>query len=135
MYVAKDREGHLRQHGRFIGGKVQMTQIATMVVDDSKGGSKGGSVTSTTVTLDPPDGFRPTVLMGRVSQVAASEPDTWQSKNGLAGKVTGNRAATLTAISILASEGYLRAKPDGDATVYQHARVFKDTTSQASRGF
>lgn len=135
VYVAKDRKGHVRQHGTFVGAKVQMVHIATLVVDDSKGGSRGGSGTSTTVMLDPPEGFRPTVLMARISQAAASEPDTWQSKNQLANKASGNRAAKLTAVTILAKEGYLRTRNDDDAIVYQHARVFTETTAKPTTRF
>jgi hypothetical protein len=125
VYVTKDRKGHLRQHGMFIGGRVQMTQIATMTVDDrSETGSR------TIVTLDPPVAgeFRPTTLMAWISQAAASEPDgTWLSKNKLAGQVTGTKAYLLKAIDLLAAEGYLATQQTrSDRIVYQHAKMFKE---------
>lgn len=121
VYIAKDRPGYLREYGMFIGGKVQMTQIATMTVDSSGTGS------GTTVTLGQPvaEEFRPTTLMVRISQAAASEPDAWQSKSWLASQVTGTKAYLLRAVDILAAEGYLTTRQArADRVVYQHAKPF-----------
>lgn len=57
------------------------------------------------------DGFRPTRLMERASQVIEGEPGL--STNQVAERVKGKRKATLLAIGLLVEEQYVRREIDG----------------------
>lgn len=85
IYVAKDRPGHVRQHGSYVGKPVYMVQIATMIVDNAEDGI-------TAVTVEPPvaEDFRPTALMERVSKAAAADPEKWHHRT------TGFSTSSLT---------------------------------------
>jgi hypothetical protein len=113
--VTKDRPGFIREHA------VDRERIAMMRLTSQPDGA-------VTVTLEPPEGagstFRPTVLMARVSRAVAESPGL--SKRAIREAVSGRNTAKDLALELLVSEGYVDAKPDGQAVRHHSIRPFEE---------
>jgi hypothetical protein len=100
VYVAKDRPGQLRRHS--LPGTPPLFWFADFVLTSLDATSVEASVE---VPVERTD-FRPTVLMGRVSEALsrASEP---LSVRGILDRVTGKQEAIRAAIAALVDDGYV----------------------------
>ena len=138
LRVAKDRPGSIRPH---CGGfrKTDRTQEAARVVVDSTDGIR------VVVAVQPhrPAGrsgekskatFRPTALMEKVSKLVEFNPGL--SKNSIAMRVEGNKAAALTAVDMLVDEGFL-ARTTGARGAQTHStiRSYRQVTDPLSDRF
>lgn len=114
IYVGKDRHGFVRTHAGMKDDKVGLQPIACLVVDNSD------EEHATEVYLQPDsDGWQPTTIMQRVSQVLAAAEGPL-SKNAIT-KLTGTaKQATLKAVDQLESGGFAAKRPGG----YVHVRRY-----------
>lgn len=124
LRIAKDRVGRVRPHCGPMR-KSDRTQEAARVVVDSRGPSPIVSINpqrdNSAAEVGGPGGFRPTVLMERLS--LAAERSEGLSKNKLADEAAGkNRKVTLDAIDLLVDEGYLR-RESGAGNSHRHYSV------------
>jgi hypothetical protein len=116
--VEKDRHGHVRSHAH--GGVIALAHITP---EDS-----GERVS---VTLDPPDDsttdageFRPTALMGKVSQYVEGEPGA--SLNAIRRNVPGKSEYKDIALRRLIEEGFLERRPEGRGYGHYTVAAFTD---------
>lgn len=113
LVLAKDR------HGNVAGQRGETVAIVHIVPD------LGGDVVR--VSVEPPtarDGFRPTVLMERVSRFVEASPSA--GKRAIRDGVTGKAAAVDRAISCLIEEGFIEVEADGTATRHRSVRPFRE---------
>jgi catechol 2,3-dioxygenase-like lactoylglutathione lyase family enzyme len=111
IMLLKDRPGHLRkQGGKLTPGKGTPIGLLVLVSDPVTGMIR--------FAIDPPDpdagavGFRPTHLMERVSMFCSrASSGTEFSKTAIKAGVSGKADAVITAIDVLADEGYLATVP------------------------
>ena len=122
LIVHKDRPGWLR--GQAVGGRALAELVLTSDLDS-------GAVT---YALEPSvaagaEGFRPTVLMERISQFL--EPMTEPlSGYAIVNAIPGKKAGKLTALKVLAAEGYLQCSPGPrDGLLYRSQKPFHLTGS------
>ena len=74
---------------------------------------------------DSRDGFRPTVLMERVSRYVAAHVDERPSRNQIEGSVNGKTDAKRLAIDCLVNEGFLTEEAgERGARLLHHVRLF-----------
>ncbi len=101
--LAKDRPGQLRKHG--LPSSAGMVWYGDLVLD-----SHGDSFAE--VSIEPPteraDGFRPTVLMGRISDALTEHGPLAQRRLDVA--VTGRAASIRAALDYLILDGYVSEK-------------------------
>jgi hypothetical protein len=104
--VTKDRAGHVR--GFSPDGCAAIVEL------------ESGADGSVTVTLNPPadtqeatSSFRPTVLMERVAAMVVATPGL--SSRQLREAVVGKAAGKALALRIVVEEGYVEARPHGQA--------------------
>lgn len=114
IQLEKDRPGHLRA---LADGK----RIAVMRVDAASDGEF-------TIDLEPPGehrpgGFRPTVLMERVSEFVAANPGL--SKNAIRAGVKGRNDAVDLALELLVSEKFVRVAVEGQRHLHHPVRPFE----------
>lgn len=118
VVVAKDRPGHVRQH-----------EIDGRIADMHLTSSAEGAVT---VELRAPDAaaeFRPTVLMGRISEVVEADPGL--STNSIERGVKGKTDAKRHGLRLLIAEGYIDARQEGNARCHYSLRPFVETADLA----
>ena len=109
IVVVKDRPGHVRQHAD-AAGRIATAQLTSWPDD------------GVTVSLSPPDAdtedpFRPTQLMGRLSDAIAAEPGL--SKRALRAAVTGKAQYVDLALELLVTESYVETR-DGPRSARLH---------------
>lgn len=122
ILVFKDRPGALR--GQAVGKEIARLQLVANAEGDE-----------ISYSLQPPatdqigaDGFRPTVLMERISRFLEGMSDAL-SANAIVKGVPGNRPAMLLGLKVLHSEGYLQCQPGPrDSLLYRSVKVFRGTT-------
>jgi len=95
--------------------------------------ASGGGVE---IDLEPPEdqqgeGFRPTVLMGRLW--AAIDGDPGITLNRLRDAVKGNNAAKTTGLQLLIDEEYVRVERDGQARRHHVAKPFLEEAPEPNR--
>lgn len=78
------------------------------------------------ITLEPGEGhFRPTDVMGRISDQLTKAGGTFQGFNKLATLVVGKHATIQAALAVLTSEGYIRQTTgDNRAKIYTQLKPF-----------
>lgn len=121
LRVAKDRPGTVRPEcGPF--RKIDRTQLAARVIFDATGDG-------TVMTVEPPrghvgddlggdaGGFRPTVLMERVSRYLEGRTEPVSGR--VAEHVSGKGEAVRLALDVLVAEGYVR-RTDGPKRAHLH---------------
>lgn len=113
--LGKDR------HGAIPGARGATIALATITPSDN-----GRTVT---VSLDPPDStdttgqFRPTVLMEKVSRYVEQHPEA--TRNDIKSAVGGNHRARDLALTLLADEGWIDRKRDGQALRHTTAHAYR----------
>jgi hypothetical protein len=120
ILVFKDRPGALR--GQAVGKEIARLQLVA--------NAEGNEIT---YALDPPAGdqggthdFRPTVLMERLSRFleGMTEPLTGYA---IVGAVPGKREYKLTALKVLAAEGYVQCQPGPrGGLLYRSQKAFRE---------
>jgi hypothetical protein len=124
--VEKDRPGHVRE--REGSGKV----IALARIEPSDGGR------TVVVRLDMPDdsvgdetGWRPTVLMERVSLVLEGTPG--MSKRAIRDAVVGKATNVDRALGHLIEDGYVRVEEQGQTTRHHVVRAYVKPSDNEDR--
>ena len=116
VFIAKDRPGQLRRHALPSGSGLHW--FADLTVDSNSFGF-------TEVTLTAPvartESFRPTVLMGRVSDVLVKAPEPL-SLRGILDRVKGRDADKRTAVAALIDDGYI-ALDNGPRGAHLHRLI------------
>lgn len=111
LRVGKDRAGQVRRHGGTFRASDRTQEIARIRFDSTDPRKIRYAVEPHTSFVDPDTGestFRPSYLMGRVSQFVADNPGT--NRTEILNGVTGNRVAKGVALDILEREVYVRAE-------------------------
>ena len=116
VFIAKDRPGQLRRHALPSGAGLHW--FADLTVDSNPAG-----FTEATLTAPEPrtESFRPTVLMGRVSDVLLKAPEPL-SLRGILDRVKGRDADKRTAVAALTDDGYI-AIENGPRGAHLHRLV------------
>ncbi len=122
--VAKDRPGAIRQHANRQGLVAEMRLRS----DASTG--------SVEIDLEPPEdlegeGFRPTVLMGRLWGAIESDPGI--TLNRLREAVKGNNNAKAVGLQLLIDEDYVHVEQDGQARRHHVAKPFLEEAPEPNR--
>ena len=113
--VVKDRPGHVRQYAD------ERNRIAEMKLSSD---AESGEVT---ISLAPPGdatAWRPTFLMGRISEAIAAEPG--MTTRGIREGVPGNNAAKQVALRLLIADRYVDRVQDGQANRHYSLRPFTE---------
>lgn len=126
--VTKDRPGHVRPNC-----------VAGKTVGEVRLASIGDTVTLTVASPDsitnPDGGFRPTVLMERISRFVedANVLDETPTSNTILAGVTGDKNAKRTALAKLTEEGYLTtATGRRNSHLHTSVKPYRDTADPAS---
>jgi len=112
--IEKDRPGGVREFAT--DGQVALLRARSL--PDGK----------VSISLDPPEhasgGFRPTVLMERISR--AVEATSGLSKRALRETVHGKSSICDLALELLIAEGFVAARRDGQKHVHSSVRPFRE---------
>ncbi|CAA9488297.1 MAG: hypothetical protein AVDCRST_MAG91-405, partial [uncultured Sphingomonadaceae bacterium] len=121
--VTKDRPGHVRE----IQERDGAVALVRLTSDPDDG--------SVTVAVDPPNGragssgFRPTFLMERLSLAIEAEPGL--TKRALRTSVKGKHDVKDLALELLATEGYIDARPDGQSIKHYPIRAYREESESS----
>lgn len=113
--VQKDRPGHVRSFAK--GDQIGLMRLAS---DPTTG--------AVTVAIEPPDavdddgGFRPTVLMERISRAVEAKPGLTATEIRA---LRGNSEALDRALELLRSEGYIEKEQSGRALRHTSKKPFR----------
>jgi hypothetical protein len=117
--VMKDRPGFVREHA------ADRERIAMMRLTSSPNGNVD-------VTLDAPENagspFRPTTIMERISK--ALEAETGLTRNAIRATVKGKGTYVDLALELLANEGFIDIRPDGQARRHYSVNPYRVPVSQ-----
>jgi hypothetical protein len=117
LTVTKDRPGHVR-------GSARTTQVAEIELVSGDDGAVTITVNAAIDDGQDSGGFRPTVLMERVSRAVEEHPGL--SKRALRDTVKGRAAAVDLALELLIADGYLRVEKDGQASRHHSQRAYRE---------
>ncbi|MBF9315816.1 AAA family ATPase [Mycobacteroides chelonae] len=109
LLVNKDRHGGVRAHAQTSRGGGDEQLIGTFLLDRENDGTSSWRVTppqSDSAATAEHTEFRPTALMERASQVIEQNPGKL-TRNGIAEQTGGRKRTALSAVDLLAREGYL----------------------------
>lgn len=129
LFVAKDRPAGIRPHCGPM--RPDRTQLAAVVTIDSTGERMKVSVAAPGMDVEAGSTtFRPTFLMERVSRWLQAHPGA-HSRTEITDTVQGNKSALLTALDVLAAEGYVTVteQPRGTKMIqrdYTFVRLFTE---------
>lgn len=134
LYVDKDRPGHVRGQStpHKVGERSMMWagDLTLQPVDDDH-------PDQISVTLDSPETvatgrteFRPTTLMGRVSDYLAATPGA--GRNAIIRGVTGNDKGVEAARLKLIEEGWVTVKREGQSTPHTLVQPFEESVQPPS---
>lgn len=117
VWVAKDRPGHVRQHGERQHGGRDLIADMRLVSED-----EGGVTIDLKPPLDPAE-FRPTVLMERLSRAIEQSPGI--TKRDLR-KVPGKTEFKDKALRLLIAEEFVALDRDGQAHLHRSIKPYRD---------
>jgi AAA domain len=117
--VAKDRDGHLRQHAE----EGRLAELRLL--------SDGATVTAELVPGSEARAFRPTKLMERVSRELEENPGL--SKNAIRRNVTGKNDAIDIALDVLLREDYLSRRRDGQTMRHESVKPYREDDDADNR--
>lgn len=129
LYIAKDRPGYLRQHGRVSQGLFWYADLVMISRDAS----------FVELELEPPPEprdvgtYRPTILMQRISDamVRAREP---LSQRGIEDRVKGNAKNIREALAFLVDDGYVQVEQTSRSKAHTLIRPYGDPPSEVEEG-
>lgn len=119
--VVKDRPGHIRQGAADDGACARFT---------FRSDPERGEVTASIDRPGPADGFRPTVLMEKVSRVLESGGGDW-TVTAIRKAVEANDATIDLARATLIAEGYIEVRKDGRAQRHRIVKPFRQVPDEA----
>lgn len=117
--LKKDRPGHLRQHAE--SGHIADMRLAS--------GPDGAVEIELRAPERTGDTFRPTTLMERVSKAIEAEPGL--TKTGIRTAVEGSSAGKDQALQVLAAEGYIEGRQEGQARRFRSVRTYRAADEEA----
>jgi hypothetical protein len=110
--VTKDRPGAVRQVSE------QKKHTAEFKLNSGPDGFV------TFIALQPGTEFRPTVLMGRISQALQGAGTDGMTQSAVTAEVTGKRQALIAALNVLVAEGWATETKNGRSKVYRSVKPF-----------
>lgn len=115
--VAKDRPGRVRAYAE------NASHVADLHLRSQEDGSVLGELR--VPPSESPGGFRPTVLMERVSRALESTGGAGISGNAVETMVKGKRDGIRLALEMLIAEGYVGVEKVGQARMHRSVRIFR----------